>query len=129
MDAGSRTRHNLVRRGRQLEQFTIGYNSLEGLVSIVAGLMAGSALLWRLHHDLNAARRDRVERATLRIVGSCFIALAVYILFESASTLTRHEAPERSIPGIIIAAVSLVVMPILAKAKRQIAAWIGSGAM
>ena len=147
MDAGSRTRHNLVRRGRQLEYFTIGYNSLEGLVSIVAGLIAGSvsligfgldsvievtsgtALLWRLHHDLNASRREQVELATLRIVGSCFIALAVYILFESVSTLIRNEVPERSIPGILIAAVSLVVMPILARAKRRVAAGMGSGAM
>jgi divalent metal cation (Fe/Co/Zn/Cd) transporter len=147
MDAGSRARHDLVRRGRQLEYFTIGYNSLEGLVSIVAGWLAGSvsligfgldsvievtsgaALLWRLNHDLNASRREQVERITLRIVGSCFMALAVYILYESVSTLIRHEAPERSIPGIIIAAVSLVIMPILAKAKRQVAARIGSGAM
>jgi divalent metal cation (Fe/Co/Zn/Cd) transporter len=147
MDAGSRTRHDLVRRGRQLEYFTIGYNSLEGLVSIVAGWLAGSvsligfgldsvievtsgaALLWRLHLDLNASRREQVERITLRIVGSCFMVLAVYILYESVSTLIRHEAPERSIPGIVIAAVSLVVMPILAKAKRQVAAGIGSGAM
>jgi len=147
MDAGSRTRHDLVRWGRQLEYFTIGYNSLEGLVSIVAGLIAGSvsligfgldsvievtsgtALLWRLHHDLNASRREQVERATLRIVGSCFIALAVYILFESVSTLIRNEVPERSIPGILIAAVSLVVMPILARAKRRVAAGMGSGAM
>ena len=147
MDAGGRTRHDLVRRGRQLEYFTIGYNSLEGLVSIVAGWLAGSvsligfgldsvievtsgaALLWRLHHDLNASRREQVERITLRIVGSCFMVLAVYILYESVSTLIRHEAPERSIPGIIIAPVSLVVMPILAKAKRRVAAGIGSGAM
>jgi divalent metal cation (Fe/Co/Zn/Cd) transporter len=57
------------------------------------------------------------------------MVLAVYILYESVSTLIRHEAPERSIPGIVIAAVSLVVMPILAKAKRQVAAGIGSGAM
>jgi divalent metal cation (Fe/Co/Zn/Cd) transporter len=147
MDASNRTRPELVRRGRQLEYFTIGYNSLEGLVSIVAGLLAGSvsligfgldslievtsgaAVLWRLHHDLNASRREQAERITLRIVGSCFMALALYILYESVSTLIRHEAPERSIPGIVIAGVSLVVMPILARAKRQVGAGIASGAM
>ena len=140
-------RRELVRRGQRLEYFTIAYNSAEGLVSIVAGLIAGSvsligfgldsmievtsgaALLWRLHHDLDHSRREQVERTTLRIVGGCFIALAVYILYESGSTLIRHETPERSIPGIIVAAVSVVVMPLLARAKRRVAAGIGSGAM
>ena len=140
-------RPELVRRGQKLEYFTIGYNTLEGLISIVAGLIAGSvsligfgldslievtsgaALLWRLHHDLDHSRREQVERTTLRIVGWCFVALALYILYESASTLNRHAAPERSIPGIIVAAVSVVVMPLLARAKRRVAAGIGSGAM
>jgi divalent metal cation (Fe/Co/Zn/Cd) transporter len=140
-------RSALVRRGQRLEYFTIAYNSLEGLVSIIAGAVAGSvsligfgldslmevtsgaALLWRLHHDLDHSRRERLERTTLRIVGGCFIALAAYILYESGSALIRHESPERSIPGIIIAAVSVIVMPMLARAKRRVAAGIGSGAM
>lgn len=137
----------LVRRGQQLEYFTIAYNSAEGLVSIVAGLMAGSvslvgfgldslievtsgaALLWRLHHDVDSSRREQVERKTLRIVGWCFVALALYIVYESGSTLLGHEAPERSIPGIIVAALSLVVMPLLARSKRRVASGIGSAAM
>jgi divalent metal cation (Fe/Co/Zn/Cd) transporter len=141
------SRAESVRRGQQLEYFTIAYNSLEGLISIVAGWIAGSvsligfgldslievtsgaALLWRLHHDSNASRREQVERTTLRIVGWCFLALAGYIVYESGSALIRHEIPERSIPGILVAAVSVVVMPTLAKAKRRIAAGIGSGAM
>ena len=140
-------RQSLVRQGQRLENFTIVYNSLEGLVSIVAGFIAGSvslvafgldsaievasgaALLWRLHHDLNPARREEVERTTLKLVGWCFIALALYILYESGSTLIHHEAPERSIPGIVIAAASVIVMPLLARAKRRVAAGIGSGAM
>jgi hypothetical protein len=61
-----------------------------------------AALLWRLHQDLNSSRREQVERTTLRTVGGCFIALAAFILYESGSTLIRHEAPERSIPGIIV---------------------------
>jgi divalent metal cation (Fe/Co/Zn/Cd) transporter len=147
MDAVSLNRGDLVRRGRRLEYFTIGYNSVEGLVSIVAGLIAGSvslvgfgldsavevasgaALLWRLHHDPNPSRREQVERVTLRIVGWCFIALALYIAYQSLATLVRHEAPERSIPGIVLAATSVVVMPLLARAKRRVATGIGSGAM
>jgi divalent metal cation (Fe/Co/Zn/Cd) transporter len=147
MAIASPTRHDFVRRGQRLEHFTIAYNSAEGLVSIIAGLSAGSvsligfgldslievtsgaALLWRLHHDLNASRREHVERITQKIVGGCFLALAAYIGYESGSTLIRHESPERSIPGIIVAAMSLVVMPLLARAKRRVAAGIGSGAM
>jgi divalent metal cation (Fe/Co/Zn/Cd) transporter len=104
------TRSELVRRGQRLEYFTIGYNSLEGLVSIVAGIVAGSvsligfgldslievtsgaALLWRFRHDLDHSRREQVERTTLRIVGGCFIALALYILYESGSTKHRSGA-------------------------------------
>jgi divalent metal cation (Fe/Co/Zn/Cd) transporter len=136
-----------VKRGRKLEYFTIIYNSIEGLVSIIAGLFAGSvsligfgidsvievtsgaALLWRLKHEFNPERRESAERTTLRIVGICFIALAIYILYDSGSKLLRHESPERSIPGIAIAAISVIVMPLLARAKRQVAASIGSAAM
>jgi len=147
MDAAAPSRLSLVQRGRRLEHFTIAYNSLEGLVSIVAGAVAGSvslvgfgldslievtsgaALLWRLHHGLDHSRREQVERTTLRVVGGCFVALALYILYESGSALVGHEAPERSIPGIIVAAISVVVMPLLARSKRRVATGIGSGAM
>jgi divalent metal cation (Fe/Co/Zn/Cd) transporter len=130
-----------------LEYFTIGYNSLEGVISIVAGLIAGSvslvgfgldslievtsgaALVWRLHHDLNVARREQVERTALRTVGACFIALAMYILYESSSMLVRHVPPERSIAGIVVASISVILMPLLARAKRRVAVQIGSRAM
>src|SRR5580765_8123702 len=96
-NATTLNRRQLVRRGERLEYFTIAWNSLEALVSIVAGLIAGSvslvgfgldslievtsgaALLWRLHHDLDPSRREQIERKTLRIVGMCFLALSVYI--------------------------------------------------
>src|SRR5262249_10337573 len=70
-----------------------------------------------------------VEQSSLRIVGWCFIALAVYLFYQSGSTLIHSESPKRSIPGIIIAAASLVVMPLLARAKRRVATGIGSAAM
>lgn len=90
---------------------------------------SGAAVLWRLHPDLDTSRREQAERTTLRIVGGCFIALAAYIVYESGSTLLHHEAPERSIPGIVIAATAVVVMPLLARSKRRVAAGIRSGAM
>lgn len=140
-------RASLVRRGRFLEYFTIGYNSLEGLIAVVAGLIASSialvgfgfdslievtsgvALLWRLHADVDEDRRERVEAISLRIVGVCFVALALYVTTESIESLLRHEAPKESLVGIILAAVSLVVMPLLVKAKREVARGINSGAL
>jgi divalent metal cation (Fe/Co/Zn/Cd) transporter len=147
MEAVTFNRPDLVRRGQQLEYFTIGYNILEGLISILAGIVAGSisligfgldslievtsgaAVLWRLHHDLNPSQREEVELTTLRIIGACFIALALYILYDAGEGLILHQAPTRSIPGIIVAAVSVVVMPLLAKAKRRVAIKISSAAM
>ena len=62
-------------------------------------------------------------------MGWCLIGLALYIAYESGSSLVRHEAPERSIPGIVVAAAAVIVMPLLARAKQRVAAGIGSGAM
>jgi divalent metal cation (Fe/Co/Zn/Cd) transporter len=140
-------RRRLVRRGRRLEYFTIAWNGIEAVVSILAGLAAastsllgfgldslievlsGAALLWRLGHEFHPTRRESVERATHRIVGACFLALSAYVAFESASSLLRREEPGRSIPGIAMAAAAVVVMPLLARAKRRVAAGIASGAM
>jgi divalent metal cation (Fe/Co/Zn/Cd) transporter len=140
-------RADLVRRARYLEYFTIGYNSLEGLVALVAGLMAGSialvgfgfdslievtsgaALLWRLHSDADESRRERMEAITLRIVGVCFLLLAAYVSYDSIKSLIWREEPRESIPGIILAIASLVVMPLLVRAKRKVARGINSAAL
>ena len=140
-------RTDFVRRGRNLEYFTIGYNSLEGLIALAAGLMAGSialvgfgfdslievtsgvALLWRLHADVDEARRERVEAISLRIVGVCFVVLAIYVGYDSVKSLIRREAPEESLIGIGLAAVSLVIMPLLVRAKRKVARGIRSSAL
>lgn len=137
----------LARRGRRLEYFTIGWNSLEGLVAVVAGLVAGSislvgfgfdsfievtsgaALLWRMSVDADEERRERNERLALRTVGLCFIALAAYIAYESIRSLTRRQVPEHSIPGIVLACLSLLVMPLLSRAKRTVGNALGSAAM
>jgi len=137
----------IVQRGRRLEYFTIAWNTLEGLVAIAAGAIAGSvslvgfgidsfievtsgaALLWRMSADADVHRRERIERITLRIVGACFLALAVYVGYEAASDLLRKKAPEHSLPGIILACVSLVVMPLLSRAKRGVASNLKSAAM
>ena len=144
---GTPARSRAVRRGKLLQYATIGYNCLEGAVAIVAGLLAGSvalvgfgvdsaievtsgaALLWRLGADVDEARRDRAERISLRVVGVSFLALAAYVAWDAVAALLAREAPEESVPGIVLAAASLVVMPLLARAKRRVAREIASGAM
>ena len=140
-------RSKLVARGRKLEYFTIAYNSLEGVIAVVAGLMAGSialvgfgfdslievtsatVLLWRLHADVDEARRERIEAVSLRLVGACFMILALYVTYDSVKSLIKREAPEESIVGIVLAAISVVVMPLLVRAKRKVARGINSGAL
>jgi divalent metal cation (Fe/Co/Zn/Cd) transporter len=136
-----------IHRGRRLEYFTIAWNTMEGLVAVVAGIIAGSislvgfgidsfievtsgsALLWRMSVDADVERRERNERRALRIVGVCFLALAAYISYESAMDLWSKRAPEHSVAGIILACVSLVVMPLLSRAKRKVGHALGSAAM
>jgi divalent metal cation (Fe/Co/Zn/Cd) transporter len=77
----------------------------------------------------NVQGRERNERLALRVVGSCFLALAAYIAYESASGLWSKKAPEHCIPGIVLACVSLVVMPLLSRAKRKVGRALGSAAM
>ena len=139
-------RRGQVRRGRRLEYLTVGWNSLEGIIAIGAGLLAGSialvgfgfdsvievasgvALLWRLHMDA-PEKRERAERIALKVVGVSFLALAAYVAFDALKSLITREPPETSYVGIAIAALSLVVMPLLARAKRRIAENINSRAM
>jgi divalent metal cation (Fe/Co/Zn/Cd) transporter len=136
-----------AQRGRRLEYFTIAWNCLEGLVAIVAGTLAGSislvgfgidsyievasgaTLLWRMSVDADERHRERVETAALRIVGVCFLLLASYVAYEAVSDLASRRAAEHSLPGIGLACVSLVVMPLLSRAKRRVGKVLHSAAM
>lgn len=140
-------RPQLIRRGKLLEYLTVAYNSLEGLIAIGAGLLAGSialvgfgfdsvievisgiTLLWRLYADVDEHRRERVENRALRIVGASFLLLAAYVLFDAVKAIVLRERPDESMIGIALAAVSLVVMPLLVRAKRRVAREIGSRAL
>ena len=140
-------REAATRRGKLLSRITLVYNTGEGLAAIVAGLLAGSialvgfgvdsvievvssvAALWRLHSDADPARRAHSERSALRIIGACFLALAAYIVVDAGHALLTREVPERSIPGVVITVLSVVIMPLLARGKRQVATTLGSRAL
>ena len=137
----------LARRGQRLEYLTIAWNSLEGLIAVSAGAVAGSislvgfgidsmievtsgaALLWRMSVDADEHRREQRERMTLRIVGVCFLALAAYVAVEAVRDLVSRSVPDTSRTGILLASASLLIMPLLSRAKRKVGAAMASRAM
>src|SRR5216683_5172022 len=116
-DLVSLPRAHSVTAGRRLQYLTIGWNSVECAVALVAGFLAGSialvgfgmdsaievtsslAALWRLRRDLDETRREAAERRALRIIGTCFLLLAAYVLYEAITTLVVRQTPERSTVG------------------------------
>jgi len=140
-------RPRLVRRGLLLNYVSLGYNALEAIVAVVAGILAGSVALlgfgldsvvevtssaaaqWRLRADFDSGRRARVERSSSRIIGLSFLALAVYVSYEGVTTLWHRERPEPSVVGLAILTLSVIVMPWLAKQKRLVARQLESRAL
>jgi divalent metal cation (Fe/Co/Zn/Cd) transporter len=132
------------RAGLRLECATIAWNVIEGVVAIAAGWLAGSvaligfgvdsaiecmsggAMVWRLSGQARDHARDRLA---LRWVGVSFLLLSAYVGVDACMALWRREQPEASPAGMVMAALSLVVMPILARAKRAVAARLDSGAL
>jgi divalent metal cation (Fe/Co/Zn/Cd) transporter len=135
-----------IRKGRILSYMTIGWNLIEGAVAIASGLFSGStalvgfgfdsliestsgtALLWRLYKDA-PEKRENSEQVALRLVGFSFILLALYIAVDASYSLLYHEAPDSSYIGIILGILSLIIMPLLARAKRDVASQIDSRAL
>jgi divalent metal cation (Fe/Co/Zn/Cd) transporter len=140
-------RSALVARGRRLEYVTIAWNGFEAAVALLSGLLAGSValvgfgfdslietvsaltLLWRLRAEYDTTRREHAEDVARRLVGISFLLLSAYVAVESIHALWIREHAARSIPGILIAAAAVVVMPVLARAKRRLAAQINSRAL
>jgi len=144
-------RQSQLRLALRLEYFTIGWNVLEAFVAIGSGLLAGSIalvgfgldsvievlaasmLLWRLRMEhLDQGRAEdhaRAERKALFVVGGTFLALALYIVYEAATMLLRREAPETSTAGIVLACLSLAVMPVLGLRKLDVARRLKSRAL
>src|SRR5262249_28597442 len=90
---------------------------------------SGATLLWRMAVDADAEKRERNETLALRIVGFCFLALAVYIPYEAVIDLWHKQAPKHSTAGIVLACASLIVMPLLSRAKRNVGRALSSSAM
>jgi cation diffusion facilitator family transporter len=143
-------RERLQRRGVRLEWFTVAWNVVEALVAIAAGVAAGSialigfgvdsgievvaasALLWRFKQakaNASEAEHDRAEQRALYVVSATFFALALYIAFGAIQSLASSDEPESSTVGLILALVSLGVMPTLAYAKQRTGRALASRAL
>ncbi len=139
-------RSSAVRRARWLNAATIGWNTIEGVVAIVAGVAAGSvsligfgldsaievsaaaALSWRLARERRDDCREGDDRLAQRLVAISFGLLAVYVTSTATSDLIAGNAPDPSAVGVVLAAVSLAVMPVVARKKRKLAPILGSRA-
>jgi divalent metal cation (Fe/Co/Zn/Cd) transporter len=135
----------LRERALRIEYFTIFWCALEALVGLLAGVLAGSialvgfgldsvlevvagaALVWRFRQP--GEREDEAESRALRIVGVTFFVLAAYVSYESLGDLWLRRQPKESLAGIVLAAVSLVVMPLLGRAKHGVSRHLGSRAL
>ncbi|OLD58169.1 MAG: hypothetical protein AUI33_17965 [Ignavibacteria bacterium 13_1_40CM_2_61_4] len=140
--AGARAAH--TRAGRKIEYLAIVWTSLEAVIGIFIGLLAGSValigfgidsvieiasssvLLWRLSDRPRAEDREMMAH---RLVGAGFLALAAYISFDAIRDLISQIPVGVSYFGIVYAAACLLVMPLLARAKRRVAAHLSSDAL
>ncbi|OGQ48006.1 MAG: hypothetical protein A2W63_06115 [Deltaproteobacteria bacterium RIFCSPLOWO2_02_44_9] len=136
----------LHRKALSLSYFTVGYNIIEGIVSILAGLLAGSialigfgldsfveslsgsVMIWRFrkHEQMSEEEEERIEAKAVRLIAYTFFILGTYVLYESIKKLYLQEMPDPSLFGIIIAIVSIIVMPVLFYMKYRTGKTINS---
>jgi cation diffusion facilitator family transporter len=140
-----------LKRGLELEYLTVGWNVLEGIIAVAAGIAAGSialigfgvdsfvetisgaVIIWRLMAETRGRDDEealgRIEQRAERLVGVAFLVLAAYVAFEAVRTLVNQDAPDTSPVGVALTALSIVVMLWLARAKRRVGKALGSRAM
>jgi len=136
----------LHKKALSLSYFTVGYNIIEGIVSILAGVLAGSialigfgldsfveslsgsVMIWRFrkHEQMSEEEEERIEAKAVRLIAYTFFILGAYVLYESVKKLYLQEMPDPSLFGIIIAIVSIIVMPVLFYMKYQTGKTINS---
>lgn len=145
----NRRSQKLYKKGLLLEYLTVGYNVVEAAASIVLGHMAdsialigfgldsiveslsGMVLIWRLrqHGKVSEEQERGIERRAMKFVALTFFVLGLYVLFESLKKLGERDVPDPSVGGMVIAVVSLFVMPILAWQKFRVGKQIHSQAL
>jgi divalent metal cation (Fe/Co/Zn/Cd) transporter len=141
------SRLEAVRRVRLYNNLTIGWNVVEGIVALAAGIAAGSisliafgldsgvevstslVLAWRLAQERRGGCMTDYDRRATRLIAVCFGVLAVYVGYEAVARLAEQRAPDVSIVGIGLAAASIVIMPLLARAKKRLGPTLGSQAV
>jgi divalent metal cation (Fe/Co/Zn/Cd) transporter len=139
-------REAAVERARWLNRATIAWNGLEGIVAIAAGVAAGSVsligfgadstievsaaliLAWRLHQERRDGCTQEADATATRAIAVSFAALAAYVAFDAVRHLAGATRPDVSVVGVVLAALSLALMPFLARAKRRLAPVLGSAA-
>ncbi|MHB8646419.1 MAG: cation transporter [Thermomicrobiales bacterium] len=143
-------RDALIRAGVRIEMLTLVYMVIEAAIAIGAGIIArsvlltafgfdsvielitGGILLWRLATEARGGALARIERAENRaawVVGVGLIVLCLYVLISAVAVLALRSEPDRSLPGLALSIVAILLMPILAWRKRAIAAGIESSAL
>lgn len=139
-------REAAVRRARWLNAATIGWNGIEGVIAVTAGVIAGSVslvgfgfdsaievsaaliLTWRLRQEKRDGCTQEADSLATKLIAASFGVLAVYVAVEATRDLAGRAEPEVSVPGVVLAALSLAVMPFLARAKARLAPTLGSAA-
>ncbi len=139
----------LYKKGLRLEYFTVAYNVAEAAVSIIFGHIANSmaligfgldsvmeslsgvVLIWRLrqHGKISAQKEEKVEKKAAMFVAFSFFILGLYVLFQIFKKFIEKEIPDSSLPGVIVAFASLVVMPVLSWQKYRTGQKIQSEAL
>jgi len=137
-------RAKYVRRAKALSWLSIGWMAIEATVGVAAALLAGSVallgfgldslielasastIIWRF--TTTRQQSEHSERRAQQIIATCFAALALYLIFDGITTLTSASEPRVSWAGVAVSAAAIIVMPILAKAKSDVATGLGSSA-
>lgn len=132
------------KKALRLSIFTVAYNVVEASVAITFGAISGSSaligfgldsvaeslsgsiMIWRFAQHRPKKEEDRKEKRAYQLVGYSFLILGTYVLYEAGSKLIQGEKPDQTLVGIVIALVSLLVTPILFRAKYRLGKKIGS---
>jgi divalent metal cation (Fe/Co/Zn/Cd) transporter len=146
LSASRTSRDAAVGRARWLNIATIGWNTIEGVVAVAAGVAAGSVglvgfgfdsaievsaaliLTWRLRHERREGCTQPADARATKAIALSFVALAAYVGVEALRDLVGRAEPDASVVGVALAGLSLLVMPFLARAKRKLAPVLGSAA-